>query len=152
LNPEPVKETRFVDGGLQNGKKYYYEVRAVRTFQGTLIEGPASGVAEGIPEKQIPPSPPSGLLAVFEEGGVALRWDKNPEPDVTGYNIYRRAAGEETFRKINPAPIKELYFLDASADPKTSYTYRLKAVDFSPIPKESDFSQDSDVSPLPVKP
>ncbi len=152
LNPEPVKETRFVDGGLQNGKKYYYEVRAVRTFQGTLIEGPASGVAEGIPEKQIPPSPPRGLVAVFQEGGVALRWDENPEPDVAGYNIYRRAAGEETFRKINPALIKELYFLDASADPKTSYTYRLKAVDSSRIPKESDFSQDADVFPLPVKP
>jgi predicted small lipoprotein YifL len=152
LNPEPLRETRFVDGGLQNGKKYYYEVRAVRTFQGTLIEGPASGVAEGIPEKQIPPSPPRGLVAVFQEGGAALRWDENPEPDVSGYNIYRRTAGEETFRKINPALIKEPYFLDASADPKTSYTYRLKAVDSSRIPKESDFSQDADVSPLPVKP
>jgi predicted small lipoprotein YifL len=152
LNPDPLRETRFVDGGLQNGKKYYYEVRAVRTFQGTLIEGPASGVVEGIPEKQIPPSPPRGLVAVFQEGGVALRWDENPEPDVIGYNIYRRAAGEETFRKINPALIKELYFLDASADPKTSYTYRLKAVDSSRIPKESDFSQDADVFPLPAKP
>jgi len=152
LNPEPLREKRFVDGGLQNGEKYYYEVRAVRNFRGTLIESPASAVVEGIPEKQIPPSPPRGLVAVFQEGGVALRWDENPEPDVAGYNIYRRAAGEETFRKINPALIKELYFLDASADPKTSYTYRLKAVDSSRIPKESDFSQDADVSPLPVKP
>jgi fibronectin type 3 domain-containing protein len=151
LNPEPVKETRFVDGGLQNGKKYFYEVRAVRNVQGTFIEGPASGVAEGIPEKQIPPSPPRGLVAVFQESGVALRWDENPEPDVVGYDAYRRAEGEETFRKINPTLIKELYFLDPSADPKTSYTYRLKAVDSSRTPKESDFSQDAVVSPLPVK-
>ena len=152
LNPEPVKGTRFVDGGLQNGKKYFYEVRAVRNLQGTLIEGPASGVAEGIPEKQIPPSPPRGLVAVFQEGGVALRWDENPEPDVAGYDVYRRAAEEETFRKINPAVVKQPYYLDATADPQKSYTYRLRAVD-SPFPhRESEFSQDADVSPLAVKP
>lgn len=152
LNPEPVRETRFLDAGLQNGKKYYYQIRAVRNFLGTPIEGQPSAVVEGIPEKQVPPSPPRGLVAVFQEGGVALRWDENPEPDVAGYNIYRRAAGEKTFLKINPALIKEPYFLDRSADPKTSYTYRLKAVDSSPIPKESDFSQDADVSPLLGKP
>ena len=152
LNPEPVKGTRFVDAGLQNGTKYFYEVRAVRNFHGTLIEGPASGVAEGIPEKQIPPSPPRGVVAVFQEGGVALRWDENPEPDVVGYDVYRRSAEETTFRKINPAPVKQSYYLDATADPKKSYTYRLKAVDSSRIPKESEFSPDAEVSPLPVKP
>jgi len=152
LNPEPVKETRFVDGGLQNGKKYFYEVRAVRNFQGTLIESPASAVVEGIPDKKIPPSPPRRLLAVYQEGGIALRWDENPEPDVAGYDVYRRAGDEETFRKMNPGLIREPHFLDPSADPRKSYTYRLKAVDSSGIPKESDFSRDADVSPLPVKP
>jgi predicted small lipoprotein YifL len=152
LNPEPLKETRFVDGGLQNGRKYSYEVRAVRNFQGTLIESPASAVVEGIPDKKIPPSPPRGLLAVYQEGGVALRWDENPEPDVAGYDVYRRAEDEETFRKMTPGLIREPHFLDPSADPRKSYTYRLKAVDSSPTPKESDFSQDADVSPLPVKP
>lgn len=152
LNPEPLKEKRFLDGGLQNGKKYFYEVRAVRNFHGTLIEGPASAVAEGIPEKQTPPSPPRGLVAVFQEGGVALRWDENPEPDVAGYDVYRRSAGEETFRKINFSLVKQPYYLDAAADPQKSYTYRLKAVD-SPFPhRESDFSQDAEVSPIPMKP
>ena len=152
LNPAPLQETRFVDGGLQNGRKYYYEVRAVRNFQGTPIESPASAVVEGIPDKKTPPSPPRGLLAVYQEGGVALRWNANPEPDVAGYDIYRRAEGEETFRKVNSGLIKEPHFLDPSVDPKKSYTYRLKAIDSSPTPRESDFSQDADVSPLPTKP
>ncbi len=152
LNPEPLKETRFVDGGLQNGKKYSYEVRAVRNFQGTLIESPASAAVEGIPEKKAPPSPPRGLFAAFQTGGVALRWDENPEPDIAGYEIYRRAEDEETFRKVNSGLIRERHFLDPSADPKKSYTYRLKAVDSSPTRKESDFSPDADVSPLPTKP
>jgi len=152
LNPEPIQGTRFVDGGLQNGRKYYYEVRAVRNFQGTLIESPASAVVEGIPDKKIPPSPPRGLLAVHQEGGVALRWNENPEPDVAGYDVYRRAEDEENFRKMNPGLIREPHFLDPSADPRKSYTYRLKAVVSSPTRKESDFSQDADVSPLPTKP
>jgi hypothetical protein len=91
-------------------------------------------------------------VAVFQEGGVALRWDENPEPDVAGYDVYRRAAEEETFRKINPALVKMTYYLDTTADPQKSYTYRLRAVD-SPFPhRESEFSPDAEVSPLPVKP
>ena len=137
-----------MDGGSgEREGRYSYEVRAVRNFRGTLIEGPASAVVEGIPEKKIPPSPPRGLLAVYQEGGIALRWDENPEPDIAGYDVYRRAEEEETFRKMNPHLIREPHFLDPSADPRKSYTYRLKAVDSSGIPKESDFSQDADVSP-----
>jgi predicted small lipoprotein YifL len=145
INPQPVKETRFVDGGLANGRRYFYEVRAVRNVRGTLIEGPASAEAQGIPEKQVPPSPPSGVVAVFQANGAAVRWKENPEPDIAGYNLYRKEAGETSFRRINSELIKEWYFLDQTADTKKSYTYRLKAVDTSG--KESEFSMDAEVSP-----
>jgi len=147
VNPEPIRETRTVDGGLRNGSKYFYEVRSVRFFQGTFLEGPASGVAEGIPAKTTPPTPPRGLVAAFQEDGVALRWNENPEPDVAGYDVYRRAEGEESFRKITPSLIKEPYFLDRTADLQKTYTYRLKAVDSFLSPNESDFSQDAEVFP-----
>ena len=147
VNPEPLGETRMVDGGLRNGVKYLYEVRAVRLFQGTFVEGPASAESDGIPRKTVPPAPPRGLVAAFQEEGAVLRWDENPEPDVAGYDIYRRAEGEESFRRINPAPVKEPYFLDRSADLRQAYTYRLKAVDSSLPPNESEFSQDGEVFP-----
>ncbi len=150
LNPAPTKQTRFVDGGLENGRKYGYEVRAVRNFRGTLIEGPASGVVEGIPKKQTPPSPPTGLVAVFQAGGVALRWDESPEPDIAGYDVYRREEGTQTFEKISPQPVKESYFLDPTASPLKSYSYRLKAVDSSG--KESEFSKEAEASPKPATP
>ena len=145
INSEPMKETRFMDGGLVNGRRYFYEIRAVRNFRGTLIEGPASPEAQGVPEKQAPPSPPSGVVGVFQQGGAALRWVENPEPDIAGYNLYRKEEGETAFRKINPQLIKEAYFLDRTADPKKSYTYRVSAVDSSG--KESDYSKDAEVSP-----
>jgi fibronectin type 3 domain-containing protein len=148
LNPDPIKQARFVDGGLENGRRYGYEVRAVRNFRGTLIEGPASGVVEGIPEKQTPPSPPTGVVGVFQEGGVSLRWDGSPEPDIAGYDVYRREGRMQTFHKINPQLVKEPYFLDRAASPLKSYSYRLKAVDSSG--RESEFSKEAEVFPEPT--
>jgi len=147
LNPEPLKENRYLDAVLENGKRYYYEVRAVRNFRGTLIEGLSSAVASGVPEKRTPPSPPTGLVAAIQKEGVALRWDPNPEPDIAGYNVYRRGKGESDFTKINPQLITENYFLDKEADPQKAYFYRLKAMDTSPARNESDFSQEVGVSP-----
>jgi hypothetical protein len=152
LNPEPFPENRYRDAMLENGKRYDYEVRAVRNFRGTLIEGLSSAVASGIPEKRTPPSPPTGLVAAIQKDGVALRWNQNPEPDVAGYNLYRREKGETVFVKINPQLITENYFLDKEADPHKSYLYRLTAVDTSPAKNESEFSKEVEVSPEPSSP
>ncbi|HSR09925.1 MAG TPA: hypothetical protein VLS90_00670 [Thermodesulfobacteriota bacterium] len=143
VNPSPVMENRVVDVGLENGKKYFYEVRAARSFRGTFIEGPPSAEAAGVPEKVTPPLPPAGLFGVFQEGGVALRWDESREKDVAGYNVYRREDGQEAFRKINGAPVKEAYYLDTTAEPKKTYVYRVKTVDI--YGKESEFSNETEV-------
>jgi len=149
LNPEPVREMRYWDGGLENGKRYEYEVRAVRIFRGTLIEGPSSTMVAGIPEKRTPPSPPTGLVAARQKDGIALRWDRNPEPDIAGYDVYRREKKEQSFRKLNTQLIEGLYFLDDSAELQKAYFYRLKALDTSPARRESDFSKEVEVSPEP---
>jgi uncharacterized protein len=147
LNSDLIKENRFQDAALENGKRYYYRVRAVRNFRGTLIEGPSSAVASGIPEKLTPPSPPTGLVAAVQKEGIALRWSPNPEPDIAGYNVYRREKGESAFSKINPQLITGQYFFDKETDPHKTYSYRLRAVDTSPAKNESEFSKEAEVSP-----
>jgi hypothetical protein len=147
LNSEPVPDQRYRDAVLENGKRYDYEVRAVRKFRETLIEGLSSVVASGIPEKRTPPSPPTGLVAAVQKDGVALRWAPNPEPDIAGYNLYRREKAEKAFVKINPHLITENYFLDRGADPRKTYVYRLTAVDTSPAHNESEFSKEVEVFP-----
>lgn len=147
LNPEPISGNRYWDAGLENRKRYYYEVRAVRKFRGTLIEGPGSAIVDGLPEKRMPPSVPTGLVAAIQKNGVELRWDWNPEPDIAGYDLYRKEKGGADFQKINIRLVIENYFFDRSADPPKSYLYRLKAVATSPAGKESDFSQEVEVSP-----
>jgi len=146
MNAEPIPDKRYWDGQVELGRQYSYEVRAVRNFHGTLIEGPSSEVVQGVPEKRIPPSIPTGLVAVWQKEGVALRWDKNPEPDVAGYNLYRREKEGKEFVPVNPRLIPEPYFLDGSADLQRSYIYRLQAVDSSPSRNESDFSKDVEIS------
>lgn len=152
LNSASIPEKRYLDGALENGKQYEYEVRAVRNFRGTPIEGLSSTVASGIPEKRTPPSPPTGLVAAAQKDGIALRWDPNPEPDIAGYNLYRQEKGGNVFIKINSQLITENYFLDKETDPKKSYLYRLKAVDASPARNESEFSQEVEVFPEPSSP
>lgn len=83
-----------------------------------------------------------------EEGkrGIELRWNINPEPDVAGYDLYRREKDGDVVR-VNSQMIPESYFFDASADPQKSYTYRLRAVDRSPRKNQSEFSQEIEVTP-----
>lgn len=147
LNRDPIPEHQYLDAGLENGQLYYYEVRAVRNFRGTLVEGPGSAPVVGRPEKHTPPSIPTGLVAVTQKAGVELRWDWNPEPDIAGYDLYRKEKGEADFTKINSRLITENYYLDELADPQKYYLYRLKAVDTSPFRNESEFSQEVEISP-----
>jgi fibronectin type 3 domain-containing protein len=147
LNADPIPGNQYWDGQADLGKQYSYAVRAVRNFRGTLIEGPSSAIVQGIPEKRIPPAIPTGLVAVWQKEGVVLRWDKNPEPDVAGYNLYRREKEGKEFVLLNPGLIAEPYYLDGSADSQRSYIYRLQAVDASPTRNESDFSKEVEVSP-----
>ncbi len=152
LNADRIPGNKFWDGQVELGKPYFYVVRAVRNFRGTLIEGPSSPVVQGVPEKLIPPAVPTGLVAVWEKEGVVLRWDKNPEPDIAGYNLYRREKEKKEFVLLNSGLITEPYFLDASANLQHSYIYRLQAVDSSPSKNESDFSREEEVSPPPATP
>ncbi|MBI4495447.1 MAG: hypothetical protein HY697_00785 [Deltaproteobacteria bacterium] len=149
LNAEPVSETRLLDAGLENGRTYVYQVRAVRDFRGTLIEGPSSPEVSGVPEKLLPPSPPTGLVAVRKKEGIELRWNRNPEPDVAGYNLYRKEEGERDFRRLNSRPIAENYFLDGQADPGKRAVYRVRALDTSPAARESEPSAEVEVAPTP---
>jgi uncharacterized protein len=146
LNPQPVPGNQYLDGALENERRYFYQVRAVRSVRGTLIEGAGSAVVSGVPEKRNPPSPPTGLVTARQADGVALRWNLNPEPDVAGYNLYRREIGAKESLKLNPQLISERYFLDTTADPRKSYEYTLTAVDTTG--KESAPSQPADAEAM----
>jgi hypothetical protein len=79
-----------------------------------------------------PPAVPSGLQAVFTDGGqqkfIDLVWIPNTEADLAGYNVYRREPGGET-AKINQQLVKVPAFRDANVQAGHEYFYSVSALD-----------------------
>ena len=63
------------------------------------------------------PRRPSGMVASVESPNrVVLRWAANGEPDVTGYNVYRKhGGGSAATSRINAEPVTGTSFVDADA-------------------------------------
>jgi fibronectin type 3 domain-containing protein len=137
VNREPLTATRYADLSVQNDIKYIYSVRSVKRVVKTDAEGNGSPGVAVTPVKLTPPSAPVGLMAIPLKEGMELTWRKNPEPDVLGYNVYRRKSGEEEFRKLNESPVTKEMYLDRDVVLEQEYDYAVTAVDNSPGRNES---------------
>jgi fibronectin type 3 domain-containing protein len=137
LNREPLRVTEFTDLSVQNEVKYFYSVRAVKRVVKTDIEGQGSPGIPVTPIKVTPPSAPVGLVAIPLKEGIELSWRKNPEPDLLGYNIYRRKPGEQQFERLNDSPLTKEIYLDTHVELGQDYEYTVKAVDNSSRRNES---------------
>jgi predicted small lipoprotein YifL len=82
VNTDPVREASLRDSGLENGRKYWYSVAAVRGVQKPLTEGARSETVSVVPADVEAPAAPTGLRAVQGDGFVALSWDPNVELDL----------------------------------------------------------------------
>jgi hypothetical protein len=143
LNRERLRATRYSDLGVENEKKYYYSVRALRRVVKTDVEGKGSLDVAVIPTDLIPPGAPAGLVAVALKEGVELTWIRNKETDLSGYNVYRRKVGEQGYTKLNDDPVPRETYLDKSAEVGQEYDYVVTAVDKSPRRNESPYSEET---------
>lgn len=128
LNANPIVGAAFTDSGLQNGRTYRYEVRAVRIEGGARREGEGTA-ASATPVDKTPPAPPKEPAAVKKDGAVALTWLPGPDADVSGYNIYRAGNGDTV--RLNAQPIKETFYVDTKPGDKRYVSYHVTAVDNS---------------------
>ena len=75
----------------------YYRVTAVDKFGNKTT----SSASLGVLEDSIPPKLPMGLVGEIDsEGVVALRWDKNTENDLVGYQIFMANFRNEEFVQV----------------------------------------------------
>lgn len=128
LNANPVAGAAFTDNGLQNGKIYRYEVRAVRVGGGVRREGEGATVS-ATPVDKSPPGPPRELAAAKKDGAVTLSWLPSADADVLGYNIYRTDNGDTV--KLNVLPVNETFYSDTKPGNKRYVSYYVTAVDNS---------------------
>ena len=126
----------FVDDGIEWEKNYQYWIVPVTLWQlgerKGEVESADSPVAAVFAHDIFPPATPSDVQAVYSAvtGGsfIDLTWRPNGEPDLAGYNVYRRT-GSEPAVKINTELVKTPRFADPGIQPGMKYFYSVSAVD-----------------------
>ncbi len=142
LNKTLLTETHFTDLNVTNEKKYIYTVRAVKRVIKTDVEGKGSLEIPVTPTDLIPPAAPEGLVAVPLKNGIELNWRRSREPDLLGYNVYRRNVTEGERKKLTKDPIPKETFLDTEVELGQDYEYTVTAVDHAPHRNESKPSEE----------
>jgi hypothetical protein len=135
--PESGTTCRINDNGFEWEQTYAYKVAPVtEVLQGgrkiAEVEGNDSPVATVFTRDIFPPAIPGGLEAVASGVGqkpfVDLTWTPNTDPDLTGYNVYRRE-GTAEWVKLNHELVTSQVFRDENVTPGRTYTYAITAVD-----------------------
>jgi len=75
------------------------------------------------------PSVPMDLILTPLQTSILLEWSQNNDPDIYGYNLYRKSSIETSFVKINYEVIRDTSYLDTNVWGDKSYSYALTAVD-----------------------
>jgi hypothetical protein len=135
----------FADHNFEWEKTYEYWidtktiVMAPAGQQPTSVPGMESPPVTVVAHDVFPPAVPSGVQAVFTALGsqrfIDLTWTPNTEPDLAGYNVYRReqsGAAAETAgppAKINGELLKTPTFRYGNVAPGHTYWYSVSAVD-----------------------
>ncbi|HID32507.1 MAG TPA: hypothetical protein EYP24_03935, partial [bacterium (Candidatus Stahlbacteria)] len=127
-----------------------------------------SGISKGdtVHYSQLPPvytlagqsflfttEPPPGrvreLAATYHTSPkVVLTWRPNPEPDLKGYNVYRKEPGEEFYHRINPTLITDTSYTDTLVQAGKTYIYAATALDTFDL--ESPYSDSVVVTLIPT--
>ena len=104
-------------------------------------------VAGGFVTKATPPMAPSGIVTRFGEQSVVLHWNRNIEPHLAGYNVYRSRTPVGPFTKLNNASLSIQSFADLSVIDGLTYYYQVRAINLTQ--QESPNSSTVSVTPQP---
>lgn len=139
ISAPPYRDTEF-----EFGKSYYYRVRALFGRPGQLAMSDASSTVKITPRDIFPPAPPGGLSGIYTAGAVELVWTANTEPDLAGYNVYRRE--DRNFQRVNKELLSTPIFRDTTAPQDKALQYYVTAVDLS-----GNESKPSDIEEVETK-
>jgi hypothetical protein len=117
----------YLDRAVEIGKLVHYIVQAIVKTGAGEVESDLSKEETKIPADDFPPAVPAGLTAVPTAASIELTWDRDTEPDLAGYRIYRAAPGGE-FEKIGETAENPSYS-DKQVESGKQYRYTVSAFD-----------------------
>ena len=114
----------WVDTTARYGVSYGY------TLQAVVKPGAESEISAPVtitPVDLFPPAVPQGLAALAATASIELTWDRNTEPDLAGYYLYR-AAGDKPLERLGGL-LDEPAYSDREVQPGTRYRYAVSSLD-----------------------
>jgi hypothetical protein len=116
----------FTDATAEFGKTYLYVVQAFAKAGDGEAESEVSNLVTITPKDIFPPAVPAGLTAVPSTASIELAWERNTEPDLAGYRIYR-ALGNGPFQRLGETQEAPSYS-DRNIQSGQQYRYAVSAV------------------------
>ncbi len=123
-----VQTQEWTDPNSEFDNTYSYIVQRIVKLPGDReAESELSAAVPATYKDTFPPGAPSGLRASAAPNSVELSWDRNPEPDIAGYRVYRAAPGAD-FEKI--AEVSQVpAYSDRAIEHGKLYRYTVTAFD-----------------------
>jgi hypothetical protein len=132
-----VQQPQWTDASAEFGKQYTYQVQTiVKLRDNKLAESDLSAEVSKTPVDTFPPAAPTGLRPSAAVNSVELAWDRNTEPDVAGYRIYRAVLTPGAVTAPAAAPLEKLAdtgqipsYSDRNVEHGKTYRYAVSAMD-----------------------
>ena len=115
----------YVDTTIEFGKRYSYIVQTVAKAGAGEAQSELSKEVDITPLDTFPASAPVGLAAVPSTASVELAWERNPEPNVIGYRVYR-ATANGAFAPLGDVQLPA--YSDRKIEAGKTYRYAVTAV------------------------
>jgi hypothetical protein len=120
----------YRDPNFEFGQTYFYRVAPVTREAGRVAESEDSPLTEITPRDTFPPAAPRALSAIYAAEAVELVWTANAEPDLAGYNVYRREEGGPA-QRLNPETLRTPIYRDTAVTAGHKYLYYVTALDLT---------------------
>lgn len=122
-----VETNEWLDTTTEYDKQYTYLIQAAQKTGDVFAESEISAGKSITPLDKFPPAVPVGLNAIAATQNIELVWERNTEPDLAGYRLYRALSDGrlEKFADIQDAPS----YSDHKLESGKRYRYAISAVD-----------------------
>lgn len=142
INSGLIKNEKYTDIDIEREEIYSYFVRVIDNYYPPWHESANSRILVIQNKDLIPPKAPANLTVIGGIDRISLTWDKNVEPDLAGYKVYRSTTQGKGYKPLNQELIREESFDDISVKRGIKYFYVITAVDDSKNSNESSFSKE----------